>query len=153
MVSALTFSEPKAPLASAVERPFGVFLDAGDEDWGDDDFLRRSCLALMKAGCRWFVCFGPRAEAVHDRIDDFIVEHGYDGVVTTYHSDESEEDAAVFFTDVALMEMKGGLVLVRDRPRWARHFEVPSQGGPQPDEDGHDLSRGERSQRQHRPDE
>lgn len=88
MVSALTFSEPEAPLASAVERPFGVFLDTGDEDWSDGDFLRRSCLDLMKAGCRWFVCFGPRAEAVHARIDDFIIEHGYDGVVTTFHSDE-----------------------------------------------------------------
>lgn len=122
MVSTLVFSKPEVPLAMIVERPFGVFLDASAEDWSDDHFLRRSCLDLMKAGCRWFVCFGPRAETIHDRIDDFIVEHGYDDVVTTYHSDESEEDAAAFFTDVALMEMKGGLILVRDRHRWERHF-------------------------------
>ena len=99
-----------------------MLLEADDANWSDDGFLRRSCSALLEAGCLWFVCFGERAEEVHDRIDDVIVDQEYEGVVTTYHSDESEQDVAQFFTNVALMEMKGALVLAQDKPRWARHF-------------------------------
>lgn len=122
MKSVLRFSEPGTTIASAMESPFGVFLDADDKDWKDDEHLRRSCLGLLRAGCRWFVCFGLRAEAMHDRIDDFIIEYGFEGVVTTYHSGESRDDAATFFKDVALMEMKAGLILVRDPTIWACHF-------------------------------
>lgn len=122
MESVLRFSEPRTPLAVTMDSPFGVFLDADDADWEDDEFLRHSCLELLKAGCRWFACFGARAEAVHDRLDDFIVEYGYEGIVTTYHSDESRQEAASFFKDVALMEMKSGLVMVRNPKRWARDF-------------------------------
>jgi hypothetical protein len=122
MVPHLIFSEPRTPFSPAMQDPFGVFLDADDKEWADDDFLHRSCLELMKSGCRWFACFGSRAEAMHDRIDDFIIEHSFDGVTTTYHSDESQESAADFFKDVALMEMKAGLVFVRDRLKWAPYF-------------------------------
>ena len=62
---------------------------------------------------------------VSSSIDDFIIEQNCDCVVTTYHSEESEEEAAEFFKDVALMEMKAGLVVVRDRAKWARHFSEP----------------------------
>lgn len=122
MPPTLTFTEPSGMITSSLESPFGVFLDADDEDWDNDDFLRRCCLDLMEHGCRWFTCFGSHAEAVHDDIDDLIVRHGYDGVVTTYHSDETEKDAAEFFVNVALSEMKEGLVLVRNKARWASNF-------------------------------
>lgn len=123
MVTSVKFSEPAAPLVEGVEQPFALLLDADDQDWRDEEFLRRSSLALLEAGCRWFVCFGQRSETLHDRIDDTIVEKDYQSVVTTYHLDESEEEVAQFFKEVALMEMKGGLVLVRDKSRWAPLFE------------------------------
>ena len=115
------FLKPGAPLPS-MQCPFGVLLDAEDKDWSNDDFLRRSCTGLLAAGCLWFVCFGERAEEIHDRIDDFIVEQEYQDVTTTYHSEESEQDVAEFFTNVALMKMKSALVLVHDRRKWERHF-------------------------------
>ena len=122
MPSTLTFSRPNAPLPSNIGYPFGVFLDADDDDWKDDNFLSQTCLDLLKNGCRWFTCFGLRAEMIHDRIDDIIIENSYSGVVTTYHSNEPQESAADFFRHVALMEMKAGLILVRNKHKWLHHF-------------------------------
>ena len=122
MDSILTFAEPGILLPSELEAPFGVFLDGEDDFWSDDDLLCRSCQNLINKGCRWFVCYGPRSEAIHDRIDDVIVEQGYEGIVTTYHADESEAEVAQFFKDVALIEMKAGLILVSNRSTWARLF-------------------------------
>lgn len=101
-----------------VEKPFAVLVDASDEDWTDGYHAEQLIKELLNAGCRYFVCFGPGAEAVHDRIDDVIVEHEYDGITTTFHEDESQDDVAEFFNRVAVTGMKGALVLVRDLERW-----------------------------------
>lgn len=119
------FLEPGSPVPP-VDAPFGVLLDADDAQWADDDELRKSAVALLEAGCRYFVCFGERSEDVHDCIDDCIVEktvlggHGdYEGVITTYHDDESVDAVAEFFVNCALSKMRGALALVRDRNRWS----------------------------------
>lgn len=119
-MSDLTFSDPQRYLVTTAKVPFGVFIDTSDGDWEDDDFIRRCSVDLMKAGCRWFVCFGPSSEVVHDRIDDFVLEYDFKGVMTTYHFDETPEETAEFFTDIALMNVKQGIILVRDQTKWAK---------------------------------
>ncbi len=83
--------------------------------------------ALLAAGCRYFVCFGEQSETVHDRIDDIIVEHGYDGVTTTFHCDESEQDVADFFMTIAFSAMNGALVLSCNQEKWMER--LLSSGG------------------------
>ena len=119
------FSEPGSPLPP-VKPPFGALLDADDEVWADDSHLRKASNSLFEAGCRWIVCFGERSEDVHDRIDDFIVEQSvfvgcadYEGIVTTFHNDESVAEVAEFFVTCALREMRGALILVQDKEEWA----------------------------------
>jgi hypothetical protein len=119
------FSEPGSPLPS-VERPFAVLLDADDDEWGAAEQLRSVAMSLLEAGCRYFVCFGERSEEVHDRIDDCVVEKSvllgqgdYEGIITTYHADESVADVAEFFVNCALPDMRGALALIRDKQKWA----------------------------------
>ena len=126
MASAPLFCKPRTSLPS-IGRPFGVLIEADDKEWLDDGFLCNNCRGLLDAGCTWFVCFGERAEEVHDRIDDVIVERAcagqeYEGVCTTYHSDESRQDVAEFFTDAVLKKLSGALVIVQDKASWASHF-------------------------------
>ena len=119
------FSEPGSSLPP-VEHPFGALLDADDDKWANEADLRRAAGMLIEAGCRWIVCFGARSEDVHDRIDDYIVEQSvftgrtdYKGVVTTFHADESADDVAEFFVTCALQDMRGALILVQDKEKWA----------------------------------
>lgn len=126
MASVPQYLKPEESLPS-VEHPSGVLIAADDKDWLDDGFLCSTCRGLLEAGCTYFVCFGQRSEEVHDRIDDIIVERtcdgqGYDGVVTTFHSDESEQDVAEFFTHAVLKKLKGALILAQDVEKWAHYF-------------------------------
>jgi hypothetical protein len=64
--------------------------------------------ALLKAGCVYFCCWGPNCERVHDIVDEqYLIESGYsvnddDSIImTTWHNDESLEEAAWFAINVA----------------------------------------------------
>lgn len=103
-------------------RPFAVLLDADDGDWADDPTLVASIQALLQAGCRYFVCYGLDSEQLHDRIDELIIDGGFDDTITTWHNDESEQEVAEFFRHSATARMNGALVLVRDKKRWSVAF-------------------------------
>ncbi len=103
--------------------PFAVFLSADDLGWSDTESRSRRVDALLKAGCRYFVCFGENSEELHDDIDEMIVAGKYQNVITTFHDDESPEDVIEFFETVASSEMAGALALVQDLERWMRLFE------------------------------
>ena len=117
----LVFASPGA-VPPTLSKPFAVLLDADDRDWVDDTTLVRSVKALLRAGCRYFVCFGSNSEHVHDRIDDLVIDGGFDGTVTTWHDDESEEEVAEFFAHSVTSRMKSAVVLVRDQNRWSVTF-------------------------------
>jgi hypothetical protein len=48
---------------------------------------------LIKAGCVYFVCWGPSCEWVHDIIDE-THPNTASVIMTTWHSDESLEEAS-----------------------------------------------------------
>ena len=105
-----------------LQAPFAVLVDASDQQWADPDLAARLIKELLAAGCRYFVCFGPAAEALHDRIDESFLEHELLGIATTFHDEESIEDVAEFFQTIALANMDSGLVLVRDLKTWRSLF-------------------------------
>jgi hypothetical protein len=110
-----------APLP-AMEAPFAVLLDANDEDWAERANPERLVKKLLEDGCRFFVCFGAGAEALHDRIDDISSENDYHGILTTCHEIEPKENVANFFYMGAIIDMKGALVLTRDVAGWKALF-------------------------------
>ena len=117
MKTDLVFALPGAALPTVTE-PFAVLLDADDRFWAYDPALVGSILDLLRAGCRYFVCFGARAEDLHDRIDDLVIDGGYHGTMTTWHDEEDEEDVAGFFKHAAAAQMNAAVVLAGDRDRW-----------------------------------
>jgi hypothetical protein len=82
-------------LAAQVGRPVVALLTA----YGDPVVHEPVVRSLLAAGCTHFVCSGPASEALHDRIDDLLVERDDDGFLTTWHDDESAADVAAVFFD------------------------------------------------------
>jgi hypothetical protein len=69
-------------------------------------------------------------------LDDCIVEMSvlggqadYEGVITTYHADESVADVVEFFLTCALLEMRGALVVARDGQKWSEALRKASIDG------------------------
>ncbi len=117
------FAKFESPIPE-IEAPFAVLLEADEPCWLDNSYLRLRTDALLAAGCRYFVCYGGRSEEIHDCIDDVIVEKDLCGLPTTFHRDESIQDVAYFFTNIALSGMTGALVLTRDPSEWKIHLHV-----------------------------
>lgn len=103
--------------------PFAAFLNADDLEWSNSESRSRWVNALLKTGCRYFVCFGEKSEGLHDDIDEMIVAGEYQNVMTTFHDDESPEEVIEFFETVASYEMTGTLALVQDLERWTGLFD------------------------------
>ncbi len=65
--------------------------------------------ALLNAGCTYFVCHGEFGEELHDAIDDLVLwreeaspVHGCAPLVmTTWHHEETAEEIAYYFVDLA----------------------------------------------------
>ena len=95
-------------LVRSLHAPFAVLLAPGSAPEMD---LELVAARLLAAGCRYFVCSGSNSEAVHDRIDDVILEEGTSNVTTTFHDGESMEDVAEFFLTCAASDMDSLLVV------------------------------------------
>lgn len=122
-VSKIYTLSPDAPLP-VVDTPFAVLLDTDEVEWVSESWVCRKANELLKNGCRYFVCFGPKAEMVHDWIDDLIVaDNSFEDVPTTFHQDESIEDVILFFRRIAMEKMRSGLVIVRDASSWRKLVE------------------------------
>ena len=93
------------PDLSAVHRPFTV-LCALDADGVDVNHLWDFATRLLDAGCMYVCAWGPRCEWVHDVFDAALVgetgelPYGED-VMTTWHNDESLDEALWFAIYVA----------------------------------------------------
>lgn len=107
-----------------VKAPFAVLVDTDDKIWADDNHVVKIATQLLEMGCRYFVCAGICSEAVHDRIDDIVIEHGYDRqddvTMTTFHQDETKEDALEFFIMVVIPDMNDAVILVHDVTSWEK---------------------------------
>lgn len=98
----------------ARERPLVALLTSRmGEDLSEVEPVIR---VLLDNGCEYFVCFGPGSEALHDRIDELSLERLDDAhtldATTTWHDDETPDDVAEFFFNVAGSKKSALLVAV-----------------------------------------
>lgn len=106
-------------LSDQLNQPFAALLDTRDSEWTDRDFLNNKIVELIDRGCRYFVCFGPNSEVIHDRIDDIIISYSQNiEAVTTFHEDEQIEDVAAFFKFVVTNEMQQGILITKSEQEW-----------------------------------
>ncbi|MEM9152031.1 MAG: hypothetical protein AAGB19_16465 [Cyanobacteria bacterium P01_F01_bin.3] len=95
----VVLEDPKS-YDSAIEEhaPCAVLLSSSDEH---SDL---SCLvaSAVSKGCRNFTCIGPDSESLHDAIDDVLFSAEIEeGVITTWHADDSVEDISNYFVNIA----------------------------------------------------
>jgi len=96
------------PAGIVVGSPYFVSLLVCDATAVPSDELARCARSLLKAGCVYFCCWGAGCERVHDIVDEqYLIDSGYSVnddksvIMTTWHDDESLEEAAWFALNVA----------------------------------------------------
>ncbi len=81
---------------AALSLPFAAMVPAVE----DSDTRNAALLAtdLVRMGCAEICCVGPRAEIVHDLVDEVVEDAGALSVVTTWHRDLNEGCEYFLFT-------------------------------------------------------
>ena len=111
----------------SIDSPHFLCLLGGDFTKTAASELVQLVTGLIEAGACYFICWGDGCEAVHDLIDDILI--GDDRfaseetiIMTTWHSDETIEDALFFLLCAAspaehyLDQPLAKLALVVDQP-------------------------------------
>jgi hypothetical protein len=104
---------------------FGAFI-AWDARSQPANVIVSLLAPLIEAGCRYFVCWGPDCERVHDIADECDPFNGTNAVImTTWHTDETLEDALWFFLNNAFPDpafeddFHSSLAITIGSPSWA----------------------------------
>jgi hypothetical protein len=109
---------------------FGLFL-ACDAEGVPDDVIYSAALHALASGAVYVVAWGPGCERVHDTFDDAAVMLALDDptrptILTTWHADESLEEALWFFVDIAMAGHHEGLTtgaaVTVGREDWCRQI-------------------------------
>ncbi len=104
--------------------PFVVLMTAWSIEAVKTGGLSDLIKLLLAKGAKTFVCIGDYSESLHDEIDEIIYEYDEERnisaaseIITTYHDDESVEDAVNYFvhgTEISEVEVGGLLALIGD---------------------------------------
>ena len=104
--------------------PIVVLLIAGSKEAVKSEGLSELIKMLLAKGAKTFVCIGDYSESLHDEIDEIIYEYDDERnngetlkIITTYHDDESVDDAVNYFvhgTEFPEVKFGGLLALVAD---------------------------------------
>jgi hypothetical protein len=90
------------------KKKYFTLLIAWDAPEIDGNFLAELFAPLVSSGLAYFCAWGERCEEVHDAIDDCFIEHELEVreadpfLMTTWHQEESLEEAFWFFRMVAV---------------------------------------------------
>ncbi len=91
--------------------PYTVMLEAMEPGVASRDDWKGWVEYLVGRGASFFVCVGPYSEALHDRIDDCLIQMVDESedqavlrVLTTFHANESLEEAVRFFLEATQLE-------------------------------------------------
>ena len=99
------FHVEQASALTAISIPrtrYFATLIAWDSQAASTEELFQVARVLLDAGCVYFCCWGPGCERLHDAIDEeysvdgVTVDHDESTIMTTWHSDETAEEAAWF---------------------------------------------------------
>jgi hypothetical protein len=99
-------------LVEQTGRPVAALLTAHSVA-KDPAELEPVILSLLDSGCDYFVCFGVASEALHDLIDELVLERASAldrTVMTTWHDDETAAEVAEFFLNTAAAKERSLLV-------------------------------------------
>lgn len=109
--------------------PYVVLLTAWSIEMATVKILNPLIKFLLARGTKTFVCLGDYSEQLHDEIDEIIYEYDEERgtdvatkVLTTYHADETIDDAVNYFvhgTELPDPRIGGLLALIG-----ARDYEV-----------------------------
>jgi hypothetical protein len=104
--------------------PFVVLLTAWSIGAVKAGGLSELIKLLLAKGTKTFVCIGDYSESLHDEIDEIIYEYDEERnisaaseLITTYHDDESVDDAVNYFvhgTEIPDVKVGGLLALIGD---------------------------------------
>jgi hypothetical protein len=95
----LELSAPNEITSVDVGSPHFCCLIAWDASQSSVEEVSALIDPLIKAGCVYFVCWGPSCEWVHDIIDESD-PYTESIIMTTWHSNESLEEAIWYFLNV-----------------------------------------------------
>lgn len=94
---------------------------------GSLDELLKNVDLLVGKGCQFFAAYGPKSEELHDEIDNclYMLIGKYEGdrlakLITTYHNDESLDEALRFFFGMHLnttQPAQARLIITNDAER------------------------------------
>jgi len=127
----LSVGEPRSfpDSISIPSQKFAVFLALNAAEL-DHTIISGIILPLLRAGAVYFCCYGPDCGRVHDIIDEEIVmstlDQEDDGsvIMTTWHDDETLEDALWFFVmnsypdDKYFDACRAGVAISIGNPSW-----------------------------------
>ena len=85
-----------------------VCLIAWDSENASKEDISNLVVPLIKSGCSYFCTWGAGCERLHDIIDDIILDLNVvpeiSVIMTTWHYDDSLEDALFFFLNVTWVD-------------------------------------------------
>jgi len=128
---------------------FRLFVAADSRD-SSVDMVSEFVLAALQQGMVYCCAWGPGCERFHDIIDEIVVEDGLgerrfvgpipdDAIMTTWHADESLQEALEFFatsalpTEGFLADSDSRVVACVDNPEWAHTASRLLQSSPASD--------------------
>ena len=99
--------------------PFVVLLTAWSVGTVRAEGFSELIKLLLTKGAKTFVCIGDYSESLHDEIDEIIYKYDEERniseaseIITTYHDDESVDDAVSYFVHgTEIPEIKAGGLL------------------------------------------
>lgn len=102
--------------------PFVVLLTAWSVGMVREEGFSELIKLLLTKGAKTFVCIGDYSESLHDEIDEIIYKYDEERniseaseIITTYHDDESVDDAVSYFvhgTEISEIKVGGLLALI-----------------------------------------
>src|SRR6185503_1791190 len=101
---------------------FACFV-ACDATGVDASVLKKFAESLLDAGCVYFSVWGPDCERVHDIFDSACIQDSH-VIMTTWHDDESLDDAQWFFVVNTIPDERydstagSGLCISIGNPAW-----------------------------------
>jgi len=114
---------------------FRLFV-AADTNSSTTEVIERFVEAVLKAGMVYFSAWGPDCERFHDIVDEVVVSDQIgdrlftgpnegDTIMTTWHEDETLDEACDFFTNLAIptagfeADSDYWVAVCVDNPEWA----------------------------------
>lgn len=109
--------------------PFAALIDASDSSWRSARFVGDFVEKQVQAGCEYIICIGEQSEALHDLVDEVLLDKSLTEVITTFDRVASEEEAIFLLIEVVTSNIQGRYLFIENSEAWKREIErIDSEG-------------------------